>query len=205
MAKAKLVTRLADRFGTSVQRAQRFVDDVGPAKARQLERAANQGAAPTRFVDDGTRVVDDTATAADDSGAFLDDFPTKGALAGTGVAAAGAGGLYYREQDVRSAEADAEETSSTEEAINTIFSKDLDPDERNKALEALLGANTADDGGGGPVDGLGDFLSGLGDAIPNLDLTQVAIVLLVIGLGWVIVSSQTKGALVSAGQGGVPV
>lgn len=168
MAKSKLVTKLADEIGTTTTRARRFIDDVGPGRAERLA---------------------DEAAQADESA----QFPWKPALAGVGVTGVGAGTLYWREQDVRKAKAAAEEAQSYEDSIKKIVESDLPPEMKQQLAEsASQAAANNPSGAGNPVDGLTDFLGDLWPGNLDLGLGNIAVILLVLMIGYAVVQSRAE-------------
>lgn len=163
MGKTTLAARLANKFGSTTEKAGRFIDDVGPNKARAL---------------------DDLAPAGDDASKSGTDVPWKTLIGGGAVAGTGGGYLYYREQDVNKAQAAAEQADSYEETVQGIIESDLPSalkrDLADGAAKAANGDFNQGGSDGNPIDGTTDFL---GDLWPgDLDLDVGTIVLILLGL-----------------------
>jgi len=132
-----LATSLADEFAVGATEASRFVDDVGPDAAREL--------------------LENSGSAAD---GLLDDWQRPLGIAGGVGAAAGAGTLLYRQQDVAEARAIAEQSSNYSEAAQAIIQSDLSPEARQDALNGLneqdgsSGGGSGSGGESGPAGGL---------------------------------------------------
>lgn len=127
MGKISLATRLADELGVSVQKASRFVDDVGASRARQtVDEVAAQG---SKTVAKWLRP------------------------ATIGAGAIGGGALVWRQQDVAQARALADQQQNYADAVRQVIESDLPPDLKRQMLEdASSAASTSggDDGGSGP-------------------------------------------------------
>lgn len=155
MGKLKLAKRVADEFDTSIQKAGRFIDDVGPKKAEEaLDTAKDAGRS----------------------------FPWKKATAGLTVGSIGGGALYWREQDVRKAEAIADSSESYESAVSDIIDSDLPPDLKRDLINRsadVAEQDQDDDGDGekGPIERLKQMIE---DADPIMLLIGTAVVLVIV-------------------------
>lgn len=127
MGKISLATRMADELGVSVQKASRFIDDVGASKARQtLDEVAAQGSKTVaKWLKPAT----------------------------LGAGAVGGGALVWRQQDVAHARALAEQQQNHADAVRDIIESDLPPDLKRQMLEDASNAASSggDDGGDGPT------------------------------------------------------
>ncbi|AFD02302.1 head protein [Haloarcula hispanica icosahedral virus 2] len=127
MGRLSAAARLADEFGSSIDNAQRFVDEVGPDVADDLVARSGQ-------------VADDALTSWKRPLA---------AAGGTGVLAGGAG-LAYRQQDVAEARSVAEQSASYSEAVQAIIESDMSPEAKQQAIKDLnnnAGTDGDDDDG----------------------------------------------------------
>lgn len=148
MGKLSLATRLADEIGVTVERASRFIDDVGPDEASRFLDEAAQGS-DTRKLPSGWWK------------------PTL-AVGGTG-AALGGGALLWRQQDVERARAIAEQGKNYQDTLEMVVKSDLPPDLKRKLAR---GAASAAPGGGGGGRGGGD-----GGVIPDDPATLIVLVI----------------------------
>lgn len=131
MSKSQLARRIAEETGTTIQRARRFVDDVGPRTAEEALEAAQTSAR---------------------------SFPWRTAIAGGAATGIGGGMLYWRDQDVRKAEALADQSESYEEAIGDIIESDLPSHVKEDLLNDIPTGDEEDEDG---------WLDELRDAIPG--------------------------------------
>jgi len=151
MSKITLAARMADELGTSTAKAARFIDDIGRDEAAAL--------------------VDDAASKSDE---LLPSGWAKPAAAvgGTG-AAVGGGALVYREQDVRRAEALADQRQAYGEAMKNIIEADLPADLKRQLAQGAARTSAKNSDQFGPDAGNED-----GGIIP--DDPQTLIVLIII-------------------------
>lgn len=120
MSKLSLALKLADETGVAVQKALRYVDDVG-------------GDLASKSLDDVTEAGSRTV-----SKWF------KPAAAGTVLA--GGGVLAWNQQTVEKAQAKADTTQSAQAALADIIDSDLPPDLKREMVRALIGStDPADD------------------------------------------------------------
>ncbi|APW99407.1 hypothetical protein CHINAEXTREME_17240 [Halobiforma lacisalsi AJ5] len=167
MSRIRLGTKVAEQFGTSVQKGIRFVDDAGPRAAR--------------------RVLDTSSDAARGTARWLQSPGGKAtAFAGT----IGAGGYAWREQDVREAEALAERSENYNEVLQEIIESDLPPEMKKEmaeeATEAEAGGNSGSvNDGDGPLEAIG-----LGNLSEDPVMLLVTIVVLVVILQQVLDEGQ---------------
>ncbi len=179
MGKVALARRLADELGTSVSKARRLVDDVGPRRARAtLDRASGAGDEIVLAGDDAGSAADDAA----DSGGIVSDYWKPAAAT---AAIGGGGALAYRQQNIWSQNAIAEQNKSYSEAVESIADSDLAPRDKQAALDDLNESAPASgenenkgDGGGGGGGGDGPF-SGLLDNPMTMVIVLVVVVVVV--------------------------
>lgn len=165
MSKAQIVRRFADEFGTKASDARRFVRNVGPRQADEMAAASRSG----------------------DSSA---QFPWRTAIAGATATSIGGGALAWREQDIREAEAMADNSQNIADAIKDIAESDLPPELQQELAEAATGA--ASPGGGGGDDGFS--WSDLWPGMPDLGIENIAIVMLVLVVVLMLVNNQMTNA-----------
>jgi hypothetical protein len=149
MSKLGLATRLADELGTSVAKASRFIDDVGARRAESLLDDASSR---------GSRQVSNWMKA------------------GAGAGAVGGGALLWREQDVRRAEALANQQQSYSDALTALIDADLPPDIKRALAEDL--ADSSGGGGGGQPDDVGEGL--LAGAIGSDPATLIVLLIVLV-------------------------
>jgi len=125
MSKLSIATRLADELGVGLNKAKRFVEDVGGDRASQV--ADELGSSGSRSIGDFVR-------------------PSTLAVGGIG-----GGALLWRQQDVETARALAEQSSSYNDAVRSIVESDLPPELKKELInDATNAAENRNDGGGGP-------------------------------------------------------
>lgn len=128
MGKISLATRLADEAGVSVQKARRFVDDVGAGKARQ---------AADELATQGSRTIRSWAVPVGAAGGIV-----------------GGGALAWRQQDVAQARALAERSQSYEDAVGKLIESDLSPEAKRDMLDSASNAAGASSDAGGDDGGI---------------------------------------------------
>ena len=169
MSKVKLARAFADEVGTSFAKARRFVDDVGEPKAREQLARLRGGS------DDALPVV--RGSEADESSRLLTN--RRLAILGGGGAAAGGGLLLKNQQDLAQSKAETQAAKDYTSTLKEVLEKDLTPEERQNALDALADVGNAVDGaeakGFDPGDLVPDVPDIGGSIVPTL-------VLLVVGL-----------------------
>jgi len=145
------VARLADELGVAASRARKYVDEMGD--------------------DVAARVAKDAARAGDEG-------ISNWTKAGVGAGAIGGGALYWREQDVRTARALADQQQSFNDAIKHVMESDLPGDVKRELVleagDAATGGGDGDGGGGGSGGG-GD--GGGGGLIPQDPQTLIVLVI----------------------------
>lgn len=169
MSKLDIATRLADEIGTTTTRAKRFVEDIGGDRASQL--------------------ADDLAGSGSRS---VGDFVTPAVVAGGGI---GGGYLVWRQQDVETAQALAEQASSYNDAVRSIAESNLPPDMKeeliNQASEQAENRNSGDGSGS----------NGFLDSIFNDPIKMVFALVLMLAFLQYVLADGIGGAIpeVSAG------
>jgi hypothetical protein len=133
MGKLSIAQQLADEAGIALSKAKRFVEDVGGTRTQ--------------------RVIDELQSGGDDLGRFIN---ARTLTAGGGIAG---GALLWRQQDVATARALAEEAQSYSEVVSSIAESDMPPEMKRQLIDDAneqRSQNRDDDGGGS-----NSFLDGL--------------------------------------------
>mgnify|MGYP000362667689 CR=1 FL=1 len=167
MSKLAIASRLADELGASVNKAKKFVDDLGGDRSRQL--------------------VDDLGSGGSRS---IGDFVTPGTLAVGGI---GGGALLWRQQDVATARALAEQSSSYNDAVKSIMESNLPPELKQEMVDDATQA--AKDRRGGDGSGTTSFIDGIfQDPIKMIFALVLMIVILQYALDGGIAASLPDGS-----------
>lgn len=132
MSKIDLAVKLADEIGVSVEKASRFVDDVGATTARG--------------------VLDEAASAGSKT---ISKWAKPATIGGTAI---GGGALVWRQQDVAKARALAERQATYQETVADLMNSDLPPELKRKLLADAGQAATSDGGNGDGGEGATSML-----------------------------------------------
>lgn len=150
MSKLAIASRLADEIGTTTAKAKKFVEEIGGDKA--------------------SRLVDDLSSAGSRS---VGAYATPAVLTGGTL---GGGYLIWRQQDVEEAKALAEQSSSYNDAIQSIVESDLPPALKEELTDSATSAAKSRQGGG---EGTSSFLDQIfGDPLKMVFALVIVIVVL---------------------------
>lgn len=184
MSKVTVARALADKFGTTFNRAKRFVDEVGENQARAVLGSSGQPQGARRGL---PRLGDDAARAGDDAGSTL---PSGKALAaGAATAGLGGGALLWRREGRLEEQAEAKAAEQYDQSLQEILGSDLPPEvmEELAASTAAATGNNPNSGGNGIFDAI--------PGIPSLGINQglQTILFIVVVLGFIYVVTSDEG------------
>ncbi len=162
MGRLRLAREIAERTGSNLRDAMRYVDDVGHTQARRTLRAA-------------------------------EDRTTWRLPATVGVGTTGV--LAWRQQNVREAEAIAEQSESASDALAEIVESDLDAEDKAELAEIFVTQNAEDEGSRMPFELFGEN---------GLERTLVTVIVVVIVLGFVLNYAGQQLPQPTVQTGGVP-
>ncbi|MBZ6496022.1 hypothetical protein [Natrinema longum] len=176
MSKVRLAREVAQATGRSLDDAARYVGDVGPARARQAVDAAKKGG----------RTAKDLWKPAAGVGA---------------VGAAGYGAYQFREQDVRRAEALAEQSDSSADFVEAIMNSDLPEGAKQDLIDRYTQSINENGGDGSSPDG-GFIESLLEDFTDDIMTMVIGIIALVLVLNWALSQSSAGPSPIRIDSGG---
>lgn len=192
MSKVTLARSLADEFGTTFNRAKRFVDDVGESRARTVLGTSGQP--------QGRRALPQTGVvrAGDDAGRTL---PSNKAL-GVGAAATGIGGgaLLWRREGRLEEQAEAQAAEQYDQSLQEILGSDLPPEVMEDLASSAAAATGNNPTNGG--NGLLDAIPGVPSLGINEGLQTILTIVVVLGIIYYLSDDSANINIPTTGGGG---